>query len=330
MPNSLKARPEAVDDEEEKKFNSLYDGSQMWAVSGGDSYIPCSTTEKSLPPGQYIVNYSDIKGIFFTKKEINLDKLMVLPDSKAEKVLASIGHFWTCEPKFREHGFLWKRGIMLWGPPGSGKTVLCQQLSQQIVDQGGISVYLTDPAFTAEGLRVLRLIEPKRPVVVMIEDIDAIVERKGESQMLALLDGELQIDNVVFVATTNYPERLDKRLVNRPSRFDEIIKIGMPTDAARAQYIAAKVPRLASQPRGLAEKVGLVDPQLVIGEELQAWVEGSRGMSIAHIREIIISVECLGNSLESTLKRMQKMNTSKVSSDQSGGTFGFTGSESDE
>jgi len=295
------------------EVDDFYKKSQMWAVSD-DSYMPCAKTEKKLPPGQYIINYTEQRGIFFVKKEINLDKLMVLPDSKSEKVLASIDHFWSCEPKFREHGFLWKRGIMLWGPPGSGKTVCVQQLSKQIVDKGGLSVYLTDPAFTAEGLRVLRLIEPKRPIVVMIEDIDSIVERKGESAMLALLDGELQIDNVVFVATTNYPERLDKRLVNRPSRFDEIIKIGMPSTAARAMYISAKVPRLQGNP------------------ELDAWVEGSKDLSIAHIREIIISVECLGNPLDTTLLRIKKMNNIRVSSEQGekkGTGFGF-GSESDE
>jgi len=570
----------------DEKFNEFYSGSQMWAVSGGDSYFPCAKTESKLPPAQYIINYSEAKGIFFTRKEINLDKLLVLPDSKAEKVLASIDHFWSCEAKFREHGFLWKRGIMLWGPPGclaadthiayssygpdgnrrshkgasierlyqvfngltgpgkgryqkapedsiffvssvddegrvfrnrildvvksgqkecfevitesgkkivatathkfnngeiyvelqnlkvgdsisvhdgkvvrkypktesnfqrkylyvknhpiagtkvvdgkytykrlararavmeavmnglsfddyieklnsgdftgliflertdnvhhkdenftnddisnleivdhvehatihgctsnalayeiyeekiisikyvgvketydlrmaapysnfiaqkfvvhnSGKTVLCQQLSSQIVKNGGISVYLSEPKFTAEGLRVLRLIEPKRPIVVMIEDIDAIVERNGESNLLALLDGELQIDNVVFVATTNYPEKLDKRLVNRPSRFDEIIKIGMPSDAAREQYLKHKVPRLYSSP-----------------EELKAWVAGTKEFSIAHLRESIISVECLGNDLNKTLKRLIRMNQIKVSSEDSGNKIGFTG-----
>lgn len=291
-----------------KKFSEFYSGSQMWAVSGGDSYIPCATTEKTLPPGQYIIGYSQEKGIYFIRKEVILDKLMVLPDSKAEEVLASIAHFWSKESKFREHGFLWKRGIMLYGPPGSGKTVLCQQLSEQIVNSGGISVYLSDPRITAEGLRVLRLIEPKRPIVVMIEDIDSIVEKGGESHLLHLLDGELQIDNVVFVATTNYPERMDKRLVNRPSRFDEIIKIGMPNGAARGVYITAKVPRLDGT------------------EELKKWVDGTRDLSIAHIREVIIAVECLDNDLDTTIARIIKMNSIKVSSDQDkkGGGVGFT------
>ncbi len=457
--------PEDVAEEKDKKFDEFYSGSQMWAVSGGDSFFPCAKTDKELPSGQYIIQWSDAKGIYFTKKEINLDKLLVLPDSKAEKVLASIDHFWSCEDKFREHGFLWKRGILLFGPPGclaadtfigydirrpdgeifehkggtiehlykvfngndipedhifyvssadengwlisnrilnvlhsgvkdcfeietisgyklqttadhkfymgsdeyvalkdlmigdnvvttnaiaytvlddtiksikfvgqketydlcmaapynnfvaqnfvvknSGKTVLCQQLSKQIVDRGGISVYLSEPKFTAEGLRVLRLIEKKRPIVVMIEDIDAIVERNGESNLLALLDGELQIDRVCFVATTNYPEKLDKRLVNRPSRFDEIIKIGMPSAAAREQYLKCKVLRLA-QPEAAAE--------------LKKWVDGTKEYSIAHLREVIISVECLGNKLEKTLLRLEKMNNIKATSEDSGRKMGF-------
>ena len=288
------------------KVDDFYKGNEMWATSG-DSYFPCSSTEKILDPGQYIINFSENKGIFFTKKTINIDDFLVLPDSKAERVLASIDHFWSCEHKFREHDFLWKRGIMLYGPPGSGKTVLVQQLSQQIVDRGGISVYLTNPSFTAEGLRVLRQIEKSRPVVVMIEDIDAITEQHGEASILALLDGELQIDNVVFVATTNYPERLDKRLINRPSRFDEIIEIELPSNDARREFILKKNPRLEHAP-----------------EELAIWVKGTVGLSVAHIREVIISVDCLGNDLEKTLKRIQKMNGQKLGSDKSSGKFGFT------
>jgi len=305
--NSVRENDAAETKAEEinKKFSEFYSGSQMWAVSGGDSYFPCAKTERSLPPGQYIIGYSDAKGVYFINKEINLDKLMVLPDSKAEKVLKSIDHFWSKEQKFREHGFLWKRGIMLYGPPGSGKTVLCQQLSEQIVKRGGISVYLTQPNITAEGLRVLRLIEPDRPIIVMIEDIDSIVERGGESHLLHLLDGELQIDNVVYVATTNYPERMDKRLVNRPSRFDEIIKIGMPSAAARAVFITNKVPRL---------KPYLSEDGTVTGE-LKKWVDGTKDLSIAHIREVIIAVECLDNNLDVTIKRIIKMNSIKVSSE---------------
>jgi SpoVK/Ycf46/Vps4 family AAA+-type ATPase len=181
---------------------------KMWAVSG-DAYFPCEKTEKKLKAGQYIVQFSEHKGYYFLKKTINLDDLIVLPDSRSERVLNSIQNFWTREKMFRKHGFLWKRGIMLYGPPGSGKTSTLQQLSKMIVDRGGFSVYVNgDPEHVAHGLTIMRKIEPDRPIVVMIEDIDAVINRHGEASLLALLDGELQIDNVVFIACLDPNERI--------------------------------------------------------------------------------------------------------------------------
>ena len=57
------------------KVDDFYKGNEMWATSG-DSYFPCSSTEKILDPGQYIINFSENKGIFFTKKTINIDDFL--------------------------------------------------------------------------------------------------------------------------------------------------------------------------------------------------------------------------------------------------------------
>jgi len=307
--DSVRNRENAIMDPEIQETLDEAGDAQMWAVSA-DSYFPCEKTERELPPGQYIVSFSDSKGYFFQKKIINLDELIVLPDSRSEHVLNSIQHFWTREKMFRKHGFLWKRGMLLWGPPGSGKTSTLQQLSKLIVDNGGFSVYVNgDPEFVAHGLAIMRKIEPDRPIIVMIEDIDAIIERHGEAPLLALLDGELQIDNVVFIATTNYPEELDTRFVNRPSRFDEIIYIGMPNEKAREVYLLKKNPRLKSNP-----------------EELTKWVSSTNGWSIAHMRELIVAVECLDNKFEDTIERLAKMNQNKPNSENGEGRkpFGFT------
>ncbi len=262
---------------------------KMWAVSGRD-YFPAESSVDKLKPAQYSIKFSQGNGVYFSERDINLDNLLVLPDSNSEKVLNHIEDFWKNEDVFREYGFLWKRGIMLWGPPGSGKTSTVQQLSKSIVDAGGITVYCTNPEITSLGLDVMRRIEPDRPIIVIFEDIDAIISEYGESDILALLDGELQVDNVVFIATTNYPGRLDKRFINRPSRFDEIIKIPMPSKAAREFYLSEKNPRLDSEPH-----------------ELQEWVNSSEGFSVAHLKELIISVECFGNSLNSSIKRLRSM-----------------------
>ena len=237
--------------------------------------------------------------------------LKLLPDSACSSVLEEIELFWTLEDKFREFGFLWKRGVMLWGPPGSGKTSTLQLLSRDIIARGGLAIYVTNPHVAHRGLQALRTIEKTRGIVIMLEDIDAIISEFGESDLLALMDGELQIDNVVFVATTNYPERLDKRFMNRPSRFDIVKKIPMPSDAAREVYLTTKNPRLG-------ETSG--------ADELQDWITKSKGFSVAHLKELIISVEVFGQTIEKASSRLRKMNE-QLSSSDSDRAMGFTSND---
>ncbi|MGH6791962.1 MAG: hypothetical protein ACRECF_04400 [Methyloceanibacter sp.] len=87
---------------------------------------------------------------------------------------------------------------------------------------------------------------------------------------------------------TNYPERLDKRFVDRPSRFDTVAYIGMPTAASRAAYLKAKEPSLSA-------------------EELERWVGLSEDLSIAHLKEMIIAVCCLGQDIEDVAARLHEM-----------------------
>lgn len=279
---------------------------KMWAVSDDTAYFACDAAVNELPPSQYLIRHCESRGFFFERKDVHTDGLIALPDAATENVIRGIEHFWTRRESFAEFGFLWKRGVMLYGPPGSGKTSCVQQLSQMFISRGGISVYMNTPGYDAMGLKTLRQIEPNRPILVMIEDIDAIVKRHGEAELLALLDGELQIDNVVYVATTNYPELLDKRLVCRPSRFDEVTYIGMPSDASRAVYLQAKNP-------GLSEF------------ELARWVDQTKGFSVAQLKEVIVSVECLGNDFDATIKRLKDMERPPSSEDNNEGlaAFGF-------
>jgi SpoVK/Ycf46/Vps4 family AAA+-type ATPase len=276
---------------------------KMWAVAQ-DSYFACEKAERSLPPGQYIPARSDHRGVFLMRKKVNVDDLIVLPDSKSEYVLSEIRRFWTMKQVFTDHGFLWKRGVLLYGPPGSGKTSTLQQISALVTDAGGISVYCTDPGITAHALRLVRGIEPERPIVLIMEDVDAIIEQHGESDLLALLDGELQIDNILNIATTNYPEKLDPRVVQRPSRFDDIVKIGMPSAEARDTFLRRKNPRLSA-------------------EERAHWVRCTEGFSIAALKEVIVSVSCLGRSLEESIERVSQMLARKPSSEDDSKGIGF-------
>jgi len=307
--------PDPVDeydeyDEYDNDEGTLKENARLWAKVG-DAYFPSDETVNKIPPGQYHIEYSHNRGIYFSRKPVNLDELLILPDSASEEIIDNIEYFWSRESTFRQLGYLWKRGVLLFGPAGSGKTSTLQIIAKKIVERGGIAVYVKEPKLTAQGLELLRRIEPDRPIIVMVEDIDAIQQSHGEADMLAMLDGDLQIDNVVFIATTNYPEKLDKRLVNRPSRFDIVRKIGMPSSEARAVYLAARNKRL----------VGLPD-------EMGMWVEETDGFSIAHLKELIVSVEALGQNFHDTIERLSIMMDQTISSedDDKKQAIGFTAS----
>ena len=157
------------------------------------------------------------------------------------------------------------------------------------MQRGGLAIFCEHPGLCAVGLQMLRSVQPDVPLMVVVEDLDAIVSRYGEPMVLALLDGEAQIDNVVFVATTNYPEKLDPRLTNRPSRFDEIHMIGMPSSEARSVYLDARYPKI--------REAGVLDD----------WLTATKDMSLAHVKELIVSVEVFGRSLEESAARLRDM-----------------------
>lgn len=276
---------------------------RAWAESDG-TFWGTPSSHGHLPTGLYRMSNHPSLGALFLKQKNDTDELIELPDSESDAIIQEVRVFKGLREKFKDHGFLYKRGILLWGPPGSGKTCTLQLVIKMLVENhNSIAVLVEEPKLAAFCLQALRRIEPDRQIVAILEDLDALCDQHGESSYLALLDGESQVDNIVYVATTNYPERLDKRFVDRPSRFDTVRYIGMPTAEARKTYLAAKLP----------------------DHDVSEYVAHSDGFSIAHLRELIILTQCFGVPLAEAAKRLEGMRA-KVSSDQPPDkqSFGFS------
>lgn len=289
------------------------DGEARWSEGDG-IFWRAKKTHEQLPSGLYNCVHVDGIGAALRRQELNTDDLLVLPENNTANILAEFERFWTLQPKFIDFGFLFKRGFLLWGPPGSGKTSLINLMMKTVIQRyNGIIVVIENPNLAVGSLGMIRKNEPDRPLITIMEDLEALVESYGESEFLNLLDGSEQINNVIHIGTTNYPQRLDKRFVDRPSRFDTVVKIGMPGWDARNAYFKAKL-----------DNKGL---DWWSGDELNRWTELSKGLSVAHMREMIISVCCLGQDIEDVIKRLHKMHKIKLSSenDNDGEPMGFVG-----
>ena len=292
-------------------FSGTVGGYVQWTSSDGKNFFPASQTVRELTPGVYEIFHSQTQGLFFAKIPVLTTGLIRFPETNSEKVVEEIQKFWNKEDIFREYNLTYKRGIILWGPPGSGKSCTIQLIMRDVVDRGGVVVKFGNPALFIEGMRKFREIQPKTPVVVLMEDIDSILECYNESDVLNILDGVSQIEKAVFLATTNYPEKLGARIINRPSRFDKRFKIGHPNEESRRIYFEYIM--------GGAEKIK------ELNVDLARWVEDTDKFSIAHLKELFTAVIILGDDYEEAIEALSSMREQnpKSSDDEERASMGF-------
>jgi Cdc6-like AAA superfamily ATPase len=277
-----------IDEEIEK-------GYCQWSTADNIIFKPTSQTCEKLIPGVYEIDMSPNVGLFFEKIPVRTEGLIRFPDSNSDAVIEEISKFWDREEIFKQHELIYKRGILLWGPPGSGKSCILQLIMSDVVDRGGIVIRFDDPDLFLDGMRAVRKIQPDTPVVVIMEDIDSIIKEYSESEVLNILDGVNEVHKVVFLATTNYPDHLGKRIVNRPSRFDKRFKIGMPNKASRKIYF-----------EHLFEKVS-PEEKIRLNLNAEQWAKDMNELSMAHMKELFVAVCILGDDYKKAVETLQNM-----------------------
>lgn len=282
----------------------------QWTTSDGKTFVPASHTAATLSPGLYEISHSPTIGLYFQKTPVQTEGLLRFPQTNSNKIIAEIQKFWDLEGKFREYKLAYKRGILMWGPPGSGKTCTIKLIMADVINRDGVVVKFTNPALFLLGMRVLRDIQPKTPVVVLMEDIDAIIRQHSESEVLQILDGVDAVDRIAFLASTNYPEELGARILNRPSRFDKRFKIDVPNAESRTIYFKHLIGE---------ERIKELDIPLA------RWVEDTEGFSMAHMKELFIATVILGDRYEDAIRTLGKMKEKVSSEDDRERLVGFGG-----
>ena len=172
---------------------------------------------------------------------------IILDDGIKREIKANTISFLSRREFWGKYGIPLKRGVLLAGEPGTGKTIICKAL---MAEAEGITCITTSAYVLDDDNYITELYELAQdlsPSLVFIEDIDLIGQNRTEygyqkgpalMSLLAVLDGVEEKKGIVTVATTNCLETLDKALSKRPSRFDRVIKLSHPLLPERTELIS--------------------------------------------------------------------------------------------
>ncbi len=256
----------------------------------GNNYMPTKVPNvNTLSAGLYDIMFSQDIGLYVARREVILDELFMLPDPSMIEIVDDLEKFWTRKDKYKAYGITYKRGVMLYGLPGTGKSSNINLLIKKVIgDYNGIVLNVDRLSNFIPMVKTIRNLEPEKPIMAVIEDIDSFVYENSIKDFLNVLDGNLQVDNIIYIGSTNYIEKLEPRLL-RCSRFDLLIEIGLPTDLVRKTYITNKL-----------------KPEDLQNINVDRWVKDSRGFTISHLKEMIISICIMDQSYDKTLERLRQ------------------------
>jgi hypothetical protein len=247
--------------------------------------IDDSRKVSSLPAGVYNMVEVDLGHAYvYGFDPVNVDNDPPLEvDRKATDLIKEMDQFFNKKEIFKKFGFAHKRGYLLHGPPGCGKSSTLRLLERHFVETfNGIVLLWQNNPFN-NWLDALRDFEPGRPVMVVCEDIDNAIDR-FEVKMLEILDGQKALNNFVLIATTNNLDVIPSRIKDRPSRIDRVVEIGLPSFEARLKYL---------------KNIGL---DTKTAENLASV---SKKLSIAKLKELVIATVCFDESPQSVLTRLE-------------------------
>jgi len=182
---------------------------------------------------------------FLDVKDRSWDSIILDSETKKE-IKANTVDFLRRGIEWSKYGIPLKRGILLAGEPGTGKTIICRAL---MTEAEGITC-ITTSGYALDNddyiTELYELAEDLSPCIVFIEDIDLIGQNRMEFgyqrgpallSLLSIMDGIEEQREVVTIATTNCLETLDLALSQRPARFDRVIKLGRPSMEQRLELV---------------------------------------------------------------------------------------------
>lgn len=169
---------------------------------------------------------------FLPRPDVSADQV-ILPPQSLDRIVAHVSGIAEHAEVLRRHGQHLKRGLLLHGPPGTGKTHTVRHLISRSPRHTVVVLAGESLAFISLAASLARALQP---AIVVLEDCDLVAEDRGMSpsgrpllfEVLDAMDGLDADADVTFLLTTNRAESLEHALVQRPGRVDLAVEVPLP------------------------------------------------------------------------------------------------------
>ena len=209
---------------------------------------------------------------------------VILDQTMKDSLIEDVQGFFDCKELYQQFGVPWKRGVILHGLPGNGKTISLKALMHSLSTRPEPIPSLYVKSFKAcqgEEYSIRAIFHHARnqaPCLLILEDLDSLVNDNLRSYFLNEVDGLESNDGILMIGSTNHLERLDPAISKRPSRFDRKYHYKLPGHEERAAYSEFWRRKLTKNPS--------VDFPPEISPALATLTEG---FSFAYLNELFVT-----------------------------------------
>ena len=220
---------------------------------GFGQYMSRKLMERAGGPNSMSFGMGKSNAKVYVKSSAGIKFSDVAGEDEAKESLAEIVDYLHNPNKYREVGAAMPKGVLLVGPPGTGKTMLAKAVAGEanvpfFSMSGSEFVEMFVGMGAAKVRDLFKQAKEKAPCIVFIDEIDAIgKKREGQiggndereqtlNQLLTEMDGFEENSGVIILAATNRPESLDPALT-RPGRFDRRVPVELPDLKGREEIL---------------------------------------------------------------------------------------------